>query len=74
MAVKWVFSQGRQLLHFTRNRLSPLTLRAHLCLGSWSRLDLIQMSDLVKAMPSGTKRKRWISTEHDSEAVETHND
>ncbi|KDQ49145.1 hypothetical protein JAAARDRAFT_109631, partial [Jaapia argillacea MUCL 33604] len=45
-AVERVFSQGRQLLHFTRNRLSPSSIRAAICLGSWGRHDLIHMPDL----------------------------
>ena len=33
-AVESVFSQGRQILPFSRNRLSGTRIRAHLCLGS----------------------------------------
>ncbi|KIM63441.1 hypothetical protein SCLCIDRAFT_91875, partial [Scleroderma citrinum Foug A] len=40
-AVERVFSQGRQLLHFARNCLSPSSTRAFLCLGLWLRMDLI---------------------------------
>ena len=69
MAVERVFSQGRQLLHFTRNRMNSSTLRAHLCLGSWSRLDLIQTSDLIKAMPLGTKRRLSIVSDSESSEV-----
>lgn len=50
-----VFSQGRQLLHFTHNRLSPSTIRAYLCLGAWGRCDLLVMEDLLAAV---TTRKR----------------
>ncbi|KAJ7776298.1 hypothetical protein B0H16DRAFT_1302414, partial [Mycena metata] len=39
--VECVFSQGRQLLHFTRNRLSAKSVQMFLCLGSWSKHDLV---------------------------------
>ncbi|GBE82247.1 hypothetical protein SCP_0406310 [Sparassis crispa] len=56
-AVERVFSQGRQLLHFTHNRLAPLTIRASLCLGSWARSDLLRMEDLIAAVtPKKCKR------------------
>ena len=74
MAVERVFSQGCQLLHFTCNHLTPLTLCVHLCLRSWSHLDLLQTSDLVKAIPSGTKWKWHISAEHNDKVTETCND
>jgi hAT family C-terminal dimerisation region len=55
--VERVFSQGRQLLHFTRNRLAPSSIRAYMCLGSWSRHDLLLMGDLLSALRP-RKRKR----------------
>ncbi|KAJ6551884.1 hypothetical protein B0H19DRAFT_912889, partial [Mycena capillaripes] len=39
--VECVFSKGRQLLHFTCNRLSVKSVHIFLCLGSWSQHDLI---------------------------------
>lgn len=57
-AVERVFSQGRHLLHFTRNRLSPSSTRAFLCLGSWLRCDLLAPEDLINVMKSLKKRKR----------------
>lgn len=57
-AVERVFSQGRHLLHFTRNRLSPSTIRAYLCLGSWARHGLVTVTDIAKAIQSTSKRKR----------------
>lgn len=56
-AVERVFSQGRQLLHFTRNRLSPASTRAFLCLSSWLRTDLIIPDDLVSMVKQSRKRK-----------------
>ncbi|KAG0703581.1 hypothetical protein DFH29DRAFT_803320, partial [Suillus ampliporus] len=50
--------QGRHLLHFTRNRLSPSSTRAFLCLGSWLRCDLVVPEDLIKIVKSPKKRKR----------------
>ena len=61
-AVERVFSQGRQLLHFTRNRLSGLSIRSLLCFGDWSRKDLIANSDVVDAIRySNKKHKRALS-------------
>ena len=61
-AVERVFSQGRQLLHFTRNRLSGVSIRSLLCFGDWSRKDLIATSDVVEAIRySSRKRKRALS-------------
>ena len=59
-SVERVFSQGRQLLSFSRNRLQPSTIRAFLCLGSWGRKGLIGVEDLlaaVKDTKGGLKRK-----------------
>ena len=50
-AVEHMFSQGQQLLHFTRNRLFTLALiRASLCFGDWSRTGMVHMSDIIKAI------------------------
>ena len=68
-AVERVFSQGRQLLSFTRNRLHPSTIRAFLCLGSWGRNDLIFFEDVLAAVNGNSKRKRELS-DSDVEVVE----
>ena len=52
MAVERVFSQGCQLLHFTRNQLSPSTIHAYLCLGAWGRCNLLVIEDLLAAITS----------------------
>jgi len=57
-AVERVFSQGRQLLSFTRNRLSASNIRVFLCLGSWGRSDLIFFEDVLSAVKGVSKRKR----------------
>jgi hypothetical protein len=44
--VERVFSKGRNLLSYTRNRLSAQSTRALLCLGYWSKLDLIKDLDV----------------------------
>ena len=67
-AVERVFSQGRQLLSFTRNRLSAQSIRAFLCLGSWGRHDLVFYEDLVAAVKENSKRKR--KPESDAEIIE----
>lgn len=41
-----VFSGGRIVLSHVRNALSPASTRALLCLGQWSRLDLVRDNDL----------------------------
>ncbi|KAG2137607.1 uncharacterized protein EDB93DRAFT_1091123, partial [Suillus bovinus] len=41
-------SQGWHLLCFTRNRLSPSSTRAFLCLGSWLHCGLVAPEDLTK--------------------------
>ncbi len=64
-----VFSQGRQLLHFTRNRLAPSSIRAYMCLGSWSKHDLLSLGDLLSALR--VKRKRGGSS---VEALESGNE
>ena len=46
VAVERVFSRGRILLSHLRNRLSAQTVRALLCLGEWSRLNLIDDNDV----------------------------
>jgi hypothetical protein len=61
-AVERVFSQGRQLLNFTRNRLSASSIRASLCFGDWSRKELVQSSDIVDAIVSKGKHKRVAET------------
>ena len=60
-AVERVFSQGRQLLAFTRNRLHASSVRAFLCMGSWGRNDLIFFEDVLAGVKSSSKRKRELS-------------
>lgn len=57
-AVERVFSRGRHLLHYTRSRLSGASVRAYMCLGDWSRNDLISDKDIMDALKDGGKRKR----------------
>jgi hypothetical protein len=61
-AVEHVYSQGCQLLHFTHNCLSGVSIRALLCFGDWSQKDLIATSDIVEAIRySNRKRKHALS-------------
>lgn len=60
-AVERIFSKGRQLLHFTRSRLSAASVRAYMCIGDWSRKDLVVEEDLLEVV--SPKRKRSESTE-----------
>jgi hAT family C-terminal dimerisation region len=50
--VERIFSQGRLILHFTHNRLSP---RAFLCMGSWGWRDMIVLEDIIQAI----KSRKW---------------
>jgi len=71
-AVERVFSKGRQLLLYTRNRLSPSSIRSLLCFGDWSRKDLVHMPDLVEAV--GDKEKSRKRVFEDSVSVEGFDD
>ena len=44
--VKQVFSQDRVLLSHVRNHLSSQSIRALICLGSWSLLGLVKDNDI----------------------------
>lgn len=46
--VERFFSRGRLLLSHVRSRLSAHTTAAILCLGHWSRLNLIKNEDILK--------------------------
>ena len=67
-AVKRVFSQGQQLLHFTRNRLSPSSIRATLCFGDWCCKSIVRMSDIVDAILCKGKKRAWDEMSSDVEA------
>lgn len=41
-----LFSRGRLLLSHVRSRLSTQSTRALLCLGIWSKLDLVKSADV----------------------------
>ncbi|KAJ7906548.1 hypothetical protein B0H13DRAFT_1553102, partial [Mycena leptocephala] len=47
--VERVFLQGRHILSFSCNCLTSESIRRFLCLGSWSRKDLVRDDDAVKA-------------------------
>ncbi|TFK78832.1 hypothetical protein K466DRAFT_454343, partial [Polyporus arcularius HHB13444] len=44
--VERTFSKGRLVLSHVRNRLNAQTTCALLCVGEWSRLDLVHTDDL----------------------------
>ena len=69
-AVERVFSQGRQLLHFTRNRLRGASIRAHLCLGSWGQHDLLDMPDLIEAVSVNMRKRSKSNAEADVKEVD----
>jgi len=64
-AVKCLFSQGCQLLHFTHSRLSPSMIHAFLCFRDWSQKDLIDMLDLALAI-HGSCEQKWPLSDGDS--------
>ncbi|KAJ6607691.1 hypothetical protein B0H10DRAFT_1817527 [Mycena sp. CBHHK59/15] len=55
--VKRVFSKGRQLLYFTCNHLSTKSVQTFLCLGSWSRHDLVGDKEFHLAVRENMKGK-----------------
>ena len=65
MEVEHVFSQGQQLLHFTRSRLGPSSIYAYMCLGSWSRHDLLLMGDLLSVLRA-TKKRGQVETDDEN--------
>ncbi|KAF5372622.1 hypothetical protein D9758_005249 [Tetrapyrgos nigripes] len=56
-SVERVFLSGRQLLVFTRNRLSGWSICRFLCLGSWSKKDLMQDKDIMDALMKAEEKK-----------------
>ena len=46
--VERIFSRGQLVLSHIRNRLSAQTMRALLCLGSWSLLGMVKDEDVLK--------------------------
>ena len=56
-AVKHVFSQGQQLLYFTWTQLSPALIQASLCFGDWSHKEMVNMSDIIRAILGKGKGK-----------------
>ena len=49
-SVKCVFLQGRHLLPFAHNSLSPSSIQAFLCFGSWAHCGLAVFDDVVTAV------------------------
>lgn len=46
--VERLFSRGRLILSHVRSRLTAQSTRALLCLGYWSRLNLVKTEDILK--------------------------
>ncbi|XP_006455328.1 hypothetical protein AGABI2DRAFT_56796, partial [Agaricus bisporus var. bisporus H97] len=44
--VERIFSEGRSLLSHSRNRLTPESTRASMCLGEWSMSGFIKESEM----------------------------
>jgi hypothetical protein len=49
-AVERVFSQCRQILSSNRNGVSPFSIQAFLCVGSWARCGIIDFDDVLTAL------------------------
>ncbi|KAK7021866.1 hypothetical protein VNI00_017213 [Paramarasmius palmivorus] len=69
-AMERVFSAGRQLLNFMRNRLSGSSIRRFLCFGSWGRKNMVHMPDIEAAIRTLCKRKKDTNEERDESDVE----
>jgi hypothetical protein len=48
VSVERVFSKGRLVISHIRNRLSGQSTRALLCLGAWTKQNLVKNSDLIE--------------------------
>ena len=61
VAVERVFSKGRLIMSHVRNRLSPDSSQALLCLGAWTRAGYVQASDLKYAasQPDAKDDEPW---------------
>ncbi|KAF7359902.1 putative AC9 transposase [Mycena venus] len=68
VAVERVFSHGRRLLEFTRNRMSGASFRRQLCLGSWGRNNLIRIQDLIAACTP--KKRKHVELEEEDDIIE----
>ncbi|KIY61148.1 hATC-domain-containing protein [Cylindrobasidium torrendii FP15055 ss-10] len=53
VAVERVFSRARRVLNWERNRLSPQTTRALMCLGTWSLMGYVHDDDLAVIAQGG---------------------
>ena len=69
-AVKWVFSQGQQLLYSTQNQLLPSTIHAFLCLGACARYDLLHMEDLLAVVKTQKRKQNEIEIVKDKKMHE----
>lgn len=71
--VERVFSQGRLVLSHTRNRLSPKSMRALMCVGAWSRAGLLNTKKMAHILRSGDKNSESLRTlsDHEDEDNET---
>ncbi|RXW14793.1 hypothetical protein EST38_g11056 [Candolleomyces aberdarensis] len=49
VSVECVFSKGRLIISHIQNRLSGQSTRALLCLGAWTKQNLVKNSDLIEA-------------------------
>ena len=64
-AVEQVFSQGRILLNFMQNWLTPATIHTNLCLRDWCCKGLMEMADLLAAV----REKKRKEVESDVEEI-----
>jgi len=64
-AVERVFSHGRHILPFTRNRLSASTIRAYLCLGSWCSKNLVGIPQIVTVIKGIDKKRKFAEMDED---------
>nr|GAT43317.1 predicted protein [Mycena chlorophos] len=50
ISVERLFSRGRLILNHTRSQLSSESIRALMCLGQWSKLDLVRTEDVLRVV------------------------
>lgn len=61
--IERVFSRGRLILPHVRNGLSGQSIRALLCLGEWSLLDLVDDDDVEQAIKDSKEAEDGVSIE-----------
>jgi len=51
--IERIFSRGRDILTYRRNRLSAESVQALLCLGDWLRTGIVTIDDITGFLEAG---------------------